>query len=411
LEDSVEPDSEETLEQVRQSRAHYQKLVGFATDAASCVVFLPDGTYRQEWKSGSLENELGFPMGSMQHIEDWFPLIHPDQQQEISYWYRRLEEENSINVDLCLRDAQGQYRWFILSAQIQRDPRTGARERMYTSVRDITGRVNAVQELRSQHEHLGELVAERTAKLTQANSELMSANQELERLHKQKDEFIARVSHDLRTPLVTGLGYLEMLLSGRLGELNPEAKEKLGIALRNLRRLSGMIDGILSFYRLSRRDVPYVPQMEPVDLMELLDECVDDYLVRTGRPDNTAVVRIRKDTPAVRGDKSLLRGIFANLLDNVARHAGLEASVAIDVRPTEAGSVHIEVKDDGPGIALEVAGDVFEPFVSSTRLGGGTGLGLPIVKAILEVHGSSPHLETAPGRGTTVWFDLAAHPG
>jgi PAS domain S-box-containing protein len=257
-------------------------------------------------------------------------------------------------------------------------------------IRDITERQRARQELEQRH------------------AELVRVNQELERLHRAKDEFVAMVSHELRTPLVTGLGYIELLLEGHLGPISGDAGAGMQVALRNLRRLSALIDDILSYYSLVRRDRKSGPVVVAFSPAEMLAECREEFLVRSGRDGSGVMIEAGGQLPHVLGDEDMIRRVISNLLDNAHRHAGEGAQIALEARPADAESVTISVADDGPGMSEEVQARVFEPFVKLSESREGAGLGLAIVRSVLEAHGTRPSLESAPGRGTTISFVLPA---
>ncbi len=245
--------------------------------------------------------------------------------------------------------------------------------------------------------------------LAERHAELVRANRELERLHRAKDEFVAMISHELRTPLVTGLGYIELFLEGHLGPTSAEATAGMGVALRNLRRLSGMIDDILGYHSLVRGEGRGGPLLVSFDPVEMLRECREEFLVRSGRDGSGVAVDVDEDLPAVRADEDMIRRVIANLLDNADRHAGPGAHVRLAAR-AEGDRVLISVSDDGPGMSEETQAQVFEPFVKLSGQREGTGLGLAIVRSVLEAHGSEPTLKSAPGRGTEVAFRLPATP-
>jgi PAS domain S-box-containing protein len=263
--------------------------------------------------------------------------------------------------------------------------------------------------LEQTNRELEKRVAARTAELERRHAELLDANRELESLHRAKDEFVAMVSHELRTPLVTGIGYAELLLDGQLGPVSPEAAAGMTVALRNLRRLAGMIDDILSYHSLLRREVRPLTAPPGCDIAALLRECREEFLVRSGRAAGSVRLEVAEGLPPAAADADLLRRAVANLLDNAHRHAGAETAVRIIAAPAPSGGgVRLTVADDGPGIAPEHQGGIFEPFVKLSAASGGTGLGLAVVRSVLEAHGSRPELRSAPGRGTEVAFTLPA---
>ncbi|MHC4915179.1 MAG: PAS domain S-box protein [Planctomycetota bacterium] len=257
-------------------------------------------------------------------------------------------------------------------------------------VRDITERQRARRELEVRH------------------AELVRVNQELERLHRAKDEFVAMVSHELRTPLVTGLGYIELLLEGHLGPVTGDASAGMQVALRNLRRLSALIDDILSYYSLVRRDRKSGPVVVAFSPEEMLAECREEFLVRSGRDGSGVIIEAAPELPRVLGDEDMIRRVISNLVDNAHRHAEEGVQIRLEARGADAGRVLIAVADDGPGMSDEGQARAFEPFVKLSDSREGAGLGLAIVRSVLEAHGTEPSLKSAPGRGTTISFMLPA---
>jgi signal transduction histidine kinase len=239
------------------------------------------------------------------------------------------------------------------------------------------------------------------------NAELARANEELARLHRAKDEFVATISHELRTPLVTGIGYLDLLLEGKLGSLSARAEGRMRIALRNLKRLSRLIDDLLDYNRVVGSTQRYAPVLGPVDLAAVVGECATEFLARTKRRGVDLRVELVEGLPPVRADAELLRTVIANLLDNADRHGGELAQIRIAAR-AEGGRVVVSVSDDGHGMEPEVRAHAFEPFFKSQESREGLGLGLSIVRQILEAHGAEVGLESTPDTGTTVTFSLAA---
>jgi two-component system, OmpR family, sensor kinase len=227
--------------------------------------------------------------------------------------------------------------------------------------------------------------------------------------------FLADASHELRTPLTSIRGYAEVFHRGAKDD-----PEDLDTAMRRIeeesKRMGVMVDELLLLARLGEgRD----PEREPVDLARVVTDAVGD--ARAAGPGR----EISLDAPAelvVTGDENQLRQVVANLLGNARKHtppdcpvhvrlrcddgsAGEAAVTGSGDRPAGPGSAVLEVTDEGPGLTPEVAAKVFEPFYradkSRARQSGGAGLGLAIVAAIVEAHGGTVTLDTAPGAGAT----------
>lgn len=248
-------------------------------------------------------------------------------------------------------------------------------------------------------------VREATEELARRNEALEVANRELERLHQVKDEFVAMVSHELRTPLVTGIGYLELLLEGRFGALPEAARDRLRIGLRNLLRLSSLIQNLLSYQSVISPSSRSALGLEPVALGQVVEDCVSEFGVRHRHAAERLQVEVAPDLPRVRAEEELLRVVIANLLDNAVHHAGPEAKIRLAAAEV-AGGVEVTVSDSGAGIPPELQGRVFEPFVKSRESYRGSGLGLAIVKGILQAHGSDVALVSETGTGTRLTFTL-----
>jgi PAS domain S-box-containing protein len=242
--------------------------------------------------------------------------------------------------------------------------------------------------------------------LVARNEELARANEELARLQRAKDELVATISHELRTPLVTGIGYLDMLLEGRFGKLTPAGQRRMQVAQKNLKRLSRLIDDLLQYNRVVQSARRYAPALQRVDLLEVIDECVTELLARTRRRRRSLTVEVDEQVPPVSADPDLLRTVISNLLDNAARHAG-RSQIRVSARARQE-HVEIVIADDGRGMDAASQLRAFDPFYQAGEDREGLGLGLFIVRAIVESHGSSVRLESAPGEGTTISFSLAA---
>lgn len=218
------------------------------------------------------------------------------------------------------------------------------------------------------------------------------------RSEQQVRQFVADASHELRTPLATIKGYAE--LSRRSAEPAPET-ERLLMAMGKVEaeaaRMSSLVEDLLL---LARLDAGRPLERTQVDLTKLVLESVGD--ARVVAPEHRWRLELDEEPVIVTGDELRLHQVVTNLLSNARRHtpAGTVVTVAATWSPDHR-SAEITVHDDGPGIAEELQGSVFERFTrgdsARTRASGGVGLGLSLVKAIVDAHGGRIGVESKPG--------------
>jgi two-component system OmpR family sensor kinase len=206
--------------------------------------------------------------------------------------------------------------------------------------------------------------------------------------------FVADASHELRTPLTSIRGYADLYRQGAL-RTRSELDEAMRRVEQEAARMGGLVDDLLL---LARLDQGRPLERSPVRLDELVDDAVRD--ARAVEPDRPITLSARPVT--VEGDEARLRQALGNLLANARVHTPPGTPVDVSVA-AEDGWGLVQVADGGPGLAPEVAERVFERFyradTARTRAGGGTGLGLAIVAGVVEAHGGTVRVESAPGEG------------
>ena len=242
----------------------------------------------------------------------------------------------------------------------------------------------------------------------------------LERSNRVKEEFLGVISHELRTPLNVVKGYIELFQNRFFGELTGEqerAFEKIAVQTKNQ---LAMINSILHAITIES-DVAAVHNDE-VSLRDFLDGLQETYLPSPDRK-LTFEWRYRPELPVVKTDKTKLRYIFYNLINNAVKFtpegqvsvsaAVLDSSrVAPNIRASEEGRIWLqfEVSDTGIGISHEFLPLIFEKFSqvdsSTTRVHGGIGLGLHIVKRCIELLQGTIHVESEPGKGSTFFVRI-----
>ena len=231
---------------------------------------------------------------------------------------------------------------------------------------------------------------------------------QLKEVERMKTEFVSTVSHELRTPLTALRGSLGLVLAGTTGPVASKTRDLLQIALQNTERLIRLINDILDVERIEAGHL--VVRREPVELTTLLRTTVES--LRTVAMEAGVAIRVEGETSAiVTADPDRLVQVFTNLISNAVRFSPRGETVTVSAKTTPT-SVVVFVTDRGPGIPLEFRRRIFGKFQQADPAGsaGGAGLGLAIVRAIVERHGGSIRFDSAPGHGTTFIMELPYTP-
>jgi two-component system phosphate regulon sensor histidine kinase PhoR len=226
---------------------------------------------------------------------------------------------------------------------------------------------------------------------------------EMIRLTEMRRDFVANVSHELKTPLAAIRGYAETLRDGALDEPATAARFTERILLQ-CKRLQALLADLLTLSRLE--SLERAPQREPVDLAALVQRAVET----TGKLAEEKRVEVRVEVqevppvPRLAGDAEGLERLAVNLLDNAIKYNRPKGRVTVRVQARE-GQVILEVVDTGIGIPQDALGRIFERFYrvdkGRSREEGGTGLGLAIVKHVAQAHGGQVDVESRLGQGST----------
>ncbi|OGB89828.1 hypothetical protein A2625_05190 [candidate division WOR-1 bacterium RIFCSPHIGHO2_01_FULL_53_15] len=220
---------------------------------------------------------------------------------------------------------------------------------------------------------------------------------EIKKLENLRSEFVANVSHELKTPLTAIRGYVETLIDGAINDQahNREFLQKID---KNTQNLSALIDDLLQLSSLEARR-----GLEPFAEVELGQE-IDRVIETLAGKLKTKAIMIERPAPCrLFGDANLIYRALLNLVDNAVNYSPAGGKVEIGCRKAEK-TMEVSVKDQGAGISAEHLPRLFERFYrvdkARSRDQGGTGLGLSIVKHIMEIHGGSVRVESEVGRGS-----------
>ena len=268
-------------------------------------------------------------------------------------------------------------------------------------LRDVTASKAAEEAIRRLNQELEARVADRTADLLEANEELKNAS-------RLKSEFLANMSHELRTPLNAIIGFSEVLLDPELSRVGPEQRDQfVGNIHRSGKHLLALINDILDLSKVEagRMELRY----ETLALGPLLEGCVSIVTPLADKKNIRLNAVCDPPHSRVRADPAKVKQVLYNLLSNGVKFTseGGQVSVTASFSDNEA---RIAVRDTGIGIKPDDQELVFEAFrqieQGTTRQQEGTGLGLALVKRLVELHGGRITVESTPGQGSCFTFTL-----
>jgi signal transduction histidine kinase len=257
--------------------------------------------------------------------------------------------------------------------------------------------------LQSSHRNLEQRVKERT-------SDLNEALQRLSELSQMKANFVANISHELRTPLTHVKGYLELLVTESLGPVSDEQRQALQVSQRATTKLESLIEDIIMFSLASRGEMSM--KLDNTDIGRIVSLAAKSASNKAEERGVQIIVVVPQNIPAVQADSEKIGWVVNQLLDNGIKFTPAGGSVVIALKEEGVNLVICSVTDTGIGIPSSRLNEVFEPFhqldASSTRHFGGTGLGLALVRQIVEAHGSLLDIQSVEGKGSTIKFPLLA---
>lgn len=378
------------------AESRFQKLLEAAPDAILEV----DGRGRIVLINDAAEKMFGYTRDELMrlNVDALVPsaMRHPHQQHRGAYTAHPQTRPMGSGLELHAQRKDGS----LFPVEISLSPnRVGDELRVISVVRDISrrkeieGRLKAVQE-------------RYTSELAAKNQQLEARNRDVEKANRLKSEFLASMSHELRTPLHTIIGFSELLSEELEGPLTPKQKRFIGHILQDSRHLLELINEILDLSKIESGRLEL--QVGSFEFPGCLEE------VFGGIQPQAAAKQIRLEnrntfTESLCADRLRVKEILYNLLSNAVKFTP-EGGVVWVESAVQDQFLRVTVGDTGIGIVPEEQELVFEKFyqVGSTTKGTreGTGLGLPITRKLVELHGGRLSLRSKPGEGTQFTFTL-----
>ncbi len=238
--------------------------------------------------------------------------------------------------------------------------------------------------------------------------ELQAALDKLSEINQLKANIVANISHELRTPLTQVKGYTVLLADGTFGDLQAEQREPLASILNGVERLERLINDLIAYAATARGEMTL--NLQAMEVEKIVESAFQRSQSMAEKKGIRLAARCAPDLPPVMADGEKLRWALMQLIDNAVKFTPTGGGVTLGAAP-EGQRVRFAVQDTGIGIPPNRLDEIFEEFRqldgSASRRYGGTGLGLALVRRIVESHGSQVNVDSTPDRGSTFSFTLA----
>lgn len=366
----------------------------FLADAMPQNVWTADASGRLDYVNRRWVEYTGIGPNA-ENRADWGSIVHPDDLAETTRrWAHSVATGEDYLMEHRLRDARGEYHWFLSLAKARRDD--DAVVQWVGSATNIDRQRKAYAELaaaraklRRHADNLENEVRQRTARLEEVNDEL--------------EAFTYSVSHDLRVPLQHIHGFAEAVVEHEHSRLSPGSLDNLRFVLNSAKRMDALIHDLLAYSRLARAEI----RLDAIPLDEAFDEVLAHQ--RATIREAGAEVRVERPLPTVQADRVGLQQVLTNLISNALKFTvpGRRPEIVVRAEPGDE-RVRVWIEDNGIGIEPRQQEAVFEIFhrLHSERDYAGTGVGLSLVRKGMARMGGACGVESEPGRGSRFWLDF-----
>lgn len=314
-------------------------------------------------------------------------LTDPADQHQDEHFYQQLMqgEVESCRFEKRYLHRDGTPIWVMVTVSTERDEDG-----------NILSLIAVVEDIRQLKQTRSEL-EKRAGELEQVNSLLAITNAMLEKRNAELDQFAYVASHDLKAPLRAIANLSEWIEEDLTGQLPEENQHQLALLRNRVHRMEALINGLLEYSRVGRRD----RQIEAVDVRSMLEETIDSI-----SPPPEFTISLPNEMPTITTNRTALNQVFSNLISNAIKHHDRDEGLIQITAEDQGNIIEFAVADDGPGIAPEYHNKVFTIFqtLKSRDELESTGIGLSLVKKLVESEGGTIRLESALGEGATFRF-------
>jgi two-component system sensor histidine kinase/response regulator len=331
------------------------------------------------------------------HVLGFRAIAASDGPSAVSTCFEQMPDLCILDVSMPAGDlgVDDRSTGFEVCRRIKRDSRTARIPVIFvTALNDTTDRVKAIEAggddfLTKPHNRLVLGARVRSLlKLKAATDALEESLRKQKELEKVRDDLMKMIVHDLKTPLTSIIGAMEMMIDGDFGPLTTNQRSALGDAESRAEDLLGLIEDLLEVARLEESRLAL--NLKPIAPAALLAEVRHEWEIRFQQERATAVVEANDDAPVIEADHTLLKRVFSNLVQNALSHSARAVTVTLGARREGDGTL-FTVADDGVGIPVEYHDIIFRkfeqvktPHIPRVR---SSGLGLAFCKLVVEAHG------------------------
>jgi len=364
-------------EELHLNEERYRMISSVMSDYTFSNIQNEKGEIVINWVTGALEKISGYSVEEFNARGGWVSTVHPDDLQQDARDMELLRDNQRVISELRTIHKDGSIRWVRSYAHPVWDSGTNQLVGIYGAVQDITEQKRIEQERESLFK------------------ELEAKNAELE-------QFAYTVSHDLKAPIITIKGFLGFLeedaLSGNVKRLRTDIQRISGAA----DKMHNLLNDLLELSRIGR----LMNQPMEIALQELVHEARE--LLQGRLQERGVCVKVKDGLPFAYGDRQRLLEVIQNLLDNAAKFMGAQAKPCVEVglQGYEDNKPVIYIRDNGIGIAPQFHERIFGLFNRLDPKTEGTGIGLALVKRIVEFHSGKIWVESEAGQGATFFFTL-----
>lgn len=368
-----------------------EERLSFVLNHTPAVIYTCKATddFRMTYITENVQSQFGFHLHELlENGKFWRTVVHPEDQERVLGVLQLLSKEKGEHShNYRVRHANGTYRWMHDHVMSLRNTEGKATELIGTLM-DITSLKKAEEDYRRLNDELETRVQRRTAQLAAANNEL--------------EAFSYSVSHDLRAPLRGIDGFARILYEEYGSQLDAEGVRLIGVVRSEAKRMGQLVDDLLTFSRMGRKQI----EKSPIDMRALAQDAYDT--VTNDLPKGS--IRFELGTlPSANGDRSLLRQVFFNLIDNAVKFSRGQPAPVVEVGWIDENDLNAYfVRDNGVGFDEQYKKKLFGVFqrLHSEAEFEGSGIGLALVQRIIHRHGGKVWATSKPHDCTTFYFTI-----